>query len=155
MNNKGLLSILNKIKIVTQEEQINQQHRTVYEPIRTNRFLVEFINGFSIDNRFIINVTGPTWTNDNGWEDIIISFTDAITPPIRQYVFDYMNNPNIDNQTHEFNICLLDSAGVAVSKWNILSNGIDTLNYGDFSYSDDTVHTIRIRFKVNNCVLIY
>lgn len=134
-----------------------------WEPLRNNRYTIEFIPSFDIPVHFIHRISRPSYTLHKGWEDIIIDFYDPVAPSISQALLPFMNycrehgipqNAPADTRPL-FTILInaLDPTGVTVSSWYINVQNLEALTWSEFDYDNQDLANIRMRLSVLNCQL--
>lgn len=123
----------------------------MYEPKRTSRFLINFRN---IDEIFISSISKPKYSEK--WEDIIIELYDPIHPSMSQYLYNSLPKKRsifTRGPLFSFNIKSLDVTGVVIEDWLINVKRIKLIDFGELSYENDDIQTIKIVVEPLNCIL--
>lgn len=127
-----------------------------YEPMRRNRFLVNFPEDFNIPEQLVSSVSTPSCTIHRDyfeprseWSPITIAFTNVIGQNIIN---------SLSNITHiqrfDVKISLLDPTGVVVETW-LLNNCVgDEIILNNLSYDDDEVVEVKLSL-IPSHVIIY
>jgi hypothetical protein len=125
----------------------------VHEPTRTNRFVVEFPIEFGIDISSVKSVTMPTWTLENGWGDMVVTFYEFIEPSATRSLF-YNLVALEELRQFEMSISLLDPVGSVIRKWTINVDNVISINFGGIhNYGEDGIGEITMKLRINTCVL--
>ena len=146
MNNfKFFSGILSKIDPFVRHGIIPQQ----FEPMRTNRFLVELPVQFEIPSHFITEANRPIFNvHTRSWESFQIKIVTPVAPSISERLL-YVQN----NYTHfTFQIKILDPTGVVVEHWGIDVESY-TIDYGHLNYNEDNILCATITINPSNCYL--
>ncbi len=123
-----------------------------YELKRDNRFKVEFPVEFNIDGWQVQYCSKPKLV-ESIWEDIVIEFIDPIGPSTSQALFHNVHKTNIN----KFTLFLygLDPVGVEVEKWEIRVSRVKSIDFGQYSYENDTISKPKMILAVKDCILNY
>jgi hypothetical protein len=131
---------------------------TQYEPMRRNRFVVNFPDQMEIPTYLIREIERPrvvvnSVDDGNGymipgqhrWEPIIVKFVEIIGQNITNKLIDhYVNNTRFD-----LYIEMLDPTGVTVETWSLMGCVIIDLNHDILTYNDDDVANLYLRVQPN------
>lgn len=129
------------------------QQPLAYEPIRTNRFVVEFPEVFGIDIASVRKTTMPSWSLESGWDDIHVTFYEFISPSISQILFHNLVALE-DMRQFDMSISMLDPTGVVIRKWTINVGNVISIDFGGISnYGDEGIGEIILKLRINTCVL--
>jgi len=129
-----------------------------YEPMRRNRFVVNFPDQMEIPTYLIREIERPrvvvnSVDDGNGymipgqhrWEPIIVKFVEIIGQNITNKLIDhYVNNTRFD-----LYIEMLDPTGVTVETWSLMGCVIIDLNHDILTYNDDDVANLYLRVQPN------
>lgn len=130
-----------------------------YEPIRQNRFIVDFPTYFNIPNFAVQKITRPNLSFVNNqyiWGNIEMELIDLISPSTSKGVMNMINYcKNLDNKENQnlfsFFISDLDPTGITVENWIIDVKELVSVNFGESNYGMDEVLKIKITLKPNRC----
>lgn len=127
-----------------------------YEPKFEHRFVVTFPEHHDIKSWAVQKINLPKITS-NGWGNIEIEFLDTIQKSTAKSLFKFPKSyfSNEENKIlFKFTIELLDPVGASVEIWEISVAEILEINFGDLTYRNDDVITLKLIVKPFNCVLI-
>lgn len=120
------------------------------EPIKTNRFLLEFPEDFNIDPWCIKSIKMPKIVK-RSWEDTEILIWQLIPLTVHKNIMNMIGKTNFN-----INIKLLDPIGVVVGGWEINIKKVKSIDFGGvFSYSNDEIAKTTIILKTKNCKFTY
>jgi hypothetical protein len=119
------------------------------EPKKDNRFVVEF-NGTTIEPWTVTKADRPTYTLDNGWDNISFELIDLIGPSTSKKVFDEIVEKNMRDCS--ISLRMLDPVGETVETW-MLSGDYISVDFGAGDYGKNEISKIKIDFKINKCML--
>ena len=108
-----------------------------YEPMRENRFLLNFPDEFNIPEYMVKSTQRPTWINGN-WNSMSIVLYDPIGPSMAQSVFNLIQQPEVINNPFTYHLRILDPVGIVIEDWSITCK-IYSCRFGDLSYSSDDI----------------
>lgn len=127
------------------------------EPIRNNRFVVEFPNEFVLESYFVQKISKPKFINYE-WQNIEIFFIDVIGPSTSKVLVDVANycakRKDINKILFDFSIKTLDPTGVEIEHWKICVEKLIEIDFGNFDYSDESLAMIKMIIKPKCCVYI-
>ena len=151
-----------------------------YEPLRKNRFLIRFPSDFGIQEWWVSNAVRPTITINEteiqflntstyvagryNWEQINITLRDPIGPSASQAVMEWvrLHAESVNGRMgyavsykRDIQIEMLDPTGVTVSLWILKNAQVNSVNFGDLSYEDDSLSTIELQIRPQYCILAY
>ncbi len=148
------------------------------EPLRKNRFALEFPTELGIDS-FIVQTSAKPSININKteipymngstfvagravWQEMEITFLDVIGPSTTQKIMEWINL-HFETATgrmgyavgYKKNLVLkaLDPTGVEVQKWTLVGCQIVSGNFDSFDYSADDIATVTITIQPDKCLL--
>lgn len=129
---------------------------TAYEPMRRNRFLVNFPEEFNIPEQFVSSVSRPSCTiHPDGfvpreeWSPITIVFTNVIG----QNIINSLSNLT-HTQRFEVKISLLDPTGVTAETWLLNNCTVNEILLDGLSYDIDELVEVKL-ILVPSHVIIY
>jgi len=131
-----------------------------FEPARRNRFLLEFPDNFNLPAWVVSEVELPSMSittirhgyQDNhlmvrpiGWSNLRVKFYELIGPSVSRNLME-----NIENRRN-FNIqfSVLDPTGEVAQRWTIDVNSVHSIDFSNYSQSDDGMCEITVSFNVN------
>lgn len=129
--------------------------KVYYEPIRRNRFFVEFPDFININN-FVVQACSLPKLKNGVWEPIVFYFINYINTSVAQSLYKLitsLEDITIEN-TYIF-IYALDPTGVKVQRWNIQIEYIKDIDFGYFDNGDDTIQKPHMVIQPKNCDLVY
>lgn len=151
-----------------------------YEPLRKNRFLLRFPSDLGIQEWWVSNTVRPTITINETeiqflntsswvagryvWEQMSITLRDPIGPSASQAVMEWvrLHAESVNGRMgyaaaykRDMQIEMLDPTGTAVSLWILKNCQINSVNFGDLSYEDDSLSTIELQIRPQYCILAY
>lgn len=151
-----------------------------YEPLRKNRFLIRFPSDLGIQEWWVASGVRPnitineteipflntsTWVAGRYiWEQINVTLRDPIGPSASQAVMEWvrLHAESVNGRMgyavaykRDIQIEMLDPTGVTVSLWICKNCQINTSNFGDLSYEDDSLSTIELTIRPQYCILAY
>ena len=119
------------------------------EPKKTNRFVVELV-GTDVQPWTVCKADRPSYTLNEGWDDMDIELIDIIGPSTAQAVYDGIIEKGLMNR--EVIMRLLDPVGAEVEKWEILGD-YKKIDFDSGDYAVDEVIKIKLTFKIDSCKL--
>ncbi len=156
--NKDRTIIIDTLKFLPERRQSNFIYS---EPIRQNRFLVEFPYVFNIPSFTIQKITRPSLTflnNEYNWKNIEIELLDIIGPSTSKglmNMIEYCKNFDIrrvDNlPLFSFLLSDLDPTGTNVTTWVIDVKELVSVKFGISDYGLDEVQKCKVILKPQNC----
>ena len=150
-----------------------------YEPKRCNRWIITLPEKFGMFNMrcFSSKTDRPSVNIVDGhviFNPINISFYDPIGPSHAQLVFDMMvgltdyddDSENLNAKEakekwkefktgFDYKLELLDPCGVVVESWMIYGCKLTNIDFGQLSYTDDSVCEVTITVQPEKWVLLY
>jgi hypothetical protein len=123
----------------------------LYEPKRNNIFLLNFQD---IDEWRVRSITKPKYSER--WEDITIELYDPIGPSTSQQLFNNLPKKRgvfTRGPLFSFNIKSLDPTGVIIEDWLINVKRVKLIDFGNLSYDNDDIQTVKIIIEPLDCVL--
>jgi hypothetical protein len=127
-----------------------------FEPMRQNRFLVNFPEIFNISPYLVRMTSRPAATFNNGlvtWDDIQFTLYDPISPSTSQRIYELIGGQIFYNPL-VIKLEMLDPVGIVVSDWSIWGV-INSVNFGDLDYSSDELADVTLNMSVSNVILNY
>ena len=148
------------------------------EPLRKNRFALEFPSELGIDS-FMVQTSGKPKIEINSveipymntstfvagrykWAAIDIEFIDVIGPSTTQKIMEWIRL-HAESATgrmgyaigYKKNLVLkaLDPSGVEVQKWTLVGSFITNGEFDDFDYSADDISKVKITIQPDRCLL--
>jgi hypothetical protein len=125
------------------KEKINKfEQPFVFEPVKTNMFIVKFPDYFNIKPYTIQSIKMPKWAN-NKWGDTEISIREFISDGMNDTLLSMRARKNFGllsmkgKKNFEIEVLLLDPTGETVGKWYIFVKKIKSLDFGSFSYTSE------------------
>ena len=127
-----------------------------------NRFLVNLPESFNIQPWFIRSISSPKFKNKEytflGFkfassktiEPTKIQINDNVTSNVNQKLMMVFNTMS----RFDFELEVIDPAGVLLEKWKYIDCIIEEINFGDFSYSDSDLLTINMVIQANDIILL-
>lgn len=158
MNNFKLLKgYTNQPHHVRDERPIQQENRIpVFEPMRSNRFLVTFPQIFNISPYFVRMASRPTNVMHNNvpsWDDMTFVLYDPIVPSLSRTIYELIADESIYCPI-VLKLEMLDPTGAVVSNWTIYGR-INTIDFSNLDFSNDDVSDITLNMSVSNAILNY
>lgn len=151
-----------------------------YEPLRKNRFLMRFPSDLGIQEWWVESASRPnisqreteiaflntsTWVVGRyTWEVIQITLRDPIGPSASQAVMEWvrLHSESVTGRQgyavaykRDIILEMLDPTGTVVSQWILKNCQVNTVNFGDLSYSDDGLASITMQIRPQYCILSY
>lgn len=121
-----------------------------HEPIRVNRFLVEFPKEFNIESWAVESIKMPKIVNKK-WENTEITLRQFISHARNETVMAIIPKKNF-----ELKIKLLDPTGEVVAGWGIDIKKIISVDFGGtFNYMSDGIPRTNIILKTKKCTVLY
>ncbi len=123
-----------------------------YEPMRKNRFLVEFSKELQIEPWMVKSIDTPIYdAESHEWKNVEITFINPIVKSSSEALFkliDYLEKiENDDSSLFSLYISMLDPTGVAVEKWEIGVKEVISIDFGRLDYTNDDIVTPKIVIK--------
>jgi len=127
-----------------------------------NRFLVHLPESFNIKPWFIRSISSPKFKNKEytflGFkyassktiEPTKIQINDNVTSNVNQKLMMVFNTMS----RFDFELEVIDPAGVLLEKWKYVDCIIEEINFGDFSYADSDLLTINMVIQANDIILL-
>ena len=165
-------------------QQVNEANNglpqfVAYEPMRQNRWLINFPEELDIQPYFIYAAQRPSIILTRGgshqWEPMTIKFRDPIGPSMTQRLWDLFlgitentNNLNVHNDIYQerrnryqqirqhgltFDLEMLDPTGVVISKWTIHNSEVERIDFGPLSYESNDIAECSMVVKPRNITL--
>jgi len=119
------------------------------EPKKDNRFVVEFA-GTSIEPWTVTKADRPTYTLNEGWEDLKFELIDIIGPSTSRKVFEDIIGK--DMKGCNIFMKMLDPVGEEIEKWSLTGDYVK-IDFGAGDYAKDEISKIKITFKIISCTL--
>jgi hypothetical protein len=119
------------------------------EPKKNNRFIVNLL-GTEIEPWTVQKADRPTYSLENGWENMEIELVDIISPSTSKRVYDGIISKDMENRL--ITMKMLDPVGVEIEKWNLTVDYLK-VDFGKGDYAKDEVSKIKIVFSIKNCIL--
>lgn len=133
------------------QKETNKLRTMLYEPLRNNRFIVNFPSELEIQSWWVGSTTSPK-INGKKWENITITFRSFIGPSTGKTIY----NNLLKKKNFNIQIKFLDPTGEPVQEWNINVKSVKSIDFGGIiDYSDDSVATINVELNVKKCELKY
>lgn len=151
-----------------------------YEPLKKNRFLLRFPSDLGIQEWWVTTASRPTITQNivdipflntstyvvgrYTWDKINVTMRDPIGPSASQAMMEWvrLESESVTGRQgyaigykRDVEMEMLDPNGVTVSKWILKNVMLGNVNFGDLSYSDDTLATITVDMQPDYCILVY
>lgn len=127
-----------------------------YEPMRENRYLVQFPEEYQIQPWMVKSTSRPTVRRTNvglmEWDDIEFKFYDPIGPSIQRSLNDLLRGEEGINRPIEVKIQMLGPVGDLVSEWLVMGL-IREINFGELSYDSGEMTEVTFTMSVLNAVL--
>ena len=149
-----------------------------YEPIRENRYFLEFPSELGIESWACMSFKAPSMKINSvnidymntsmsvagryTWDEMDITLLNVIGPSTTQQVMEWVRLC-AESLTGRMGYCssyskdlilkILDPTGVQVSKWLCEKCQITNVDFGDFDYSSDEVSKTTITVKPFRCIL--
>jgi hypothetical protein len=132
-----------------------------YEPMRQNRFIVEFPEQFGIQLWHVSTASKPKYSGSK-WENMEVTFIDPIGPPSTSHLlFKLIETLEIlqkvkssDSPIFMYKLMSLDPTGVVVETWEISVGEVLSVDFGkDLDYSSDELQMPKIVMRPMYCVL--
>ena len=146
-------------KIYTEHHPIGNQPvilQNPYEPMRQNRYLVQFPEEYQIQPWMVKSTSRPTVRRTNvglmEWDDIEFKFYDPIGPSIQRSLNDLLHGEYGINNRIDVKIQMLGPVGDVVSEW-IVNGLISEINFGNLSYDSNEMTEVTFTMSVNNAML--
>ena len=152
----------------------------VYEPLKKNRWVFRFPADLGIQEWTLESASRPsinqnpveiqflntsTWVLGRyTWEDINLTFRDPIGPSTSQAVMEWvrLGSESVTGRQgyaagykRDVELEMLDPTGAVVQKWILKNAFLTTVNFGELSYSDDSLATISATLKMDYAILAY
>ena len=149
-----------------------------YEPLRVNRFFVEFADELGIEVWKVQKIKRPSmkinsvpinFVNEKNyvagiysWDEMQITFLDPIGPSTSQQLIEWvrLHAESLTGRMgyaagYKKNISVkaLDPTGIEVQKWFLEQCMIVAIDFGDNSYDDDALQTISLTIQPWRCIL--
>lgn len=127
----------------------------VFEPIRSNRFLVNFENSFEIPQWVFSKVVRPNYDMiSEKWNDMIFSIYDPIYPSSSEMIFKFISKlKEVKDGETIIILHYLSPSNETIYTWSIKGN-FKKIVFKDLSYSTDDLDNIDIIFSPESIVLI-
>lgn len=125
-----------------------------FEMKLNNRFQVTFPEELGIESWMVQSIDRPHVSLSEyrrEWEDITITFYDAIGPSTSQKIMGLMVNDN-NRLTMDIKVQVFDPVGAAVEEW-IVNGLIRSVDFGQLSYNENAVMSITMVIGVNNVIM--
>lgn len=151
-----------------------------YEPLRENRFFVEFPSELGIEVFKIrsfkkpslkINSVSIPYLNANyfvsgqyTWEEIDITFIDTIGPSTSQQIMEWirLSTESLTSRQGYFSAMAkdlilksLDPTGVPTQMWRIEKAIITSADFGKNDHTSDAIAEITVTIQPQRCILLY
>ncbi len=152
----------------------------VYEPLKKNRWVFRFPADLGIQEWTLESASRPsinqnpveiqflntsTWVLGRyTWEDISLTFRDPIGPSTSQAIMEWvrLGSESVTGRQgyaagykRDVELEMLDPTGAVVQKWILKNAFLTTVNFGELSYSDDSLATISATLKMDYAILAY
>lgn len=152
----------------------------VYEPLKKNRWVFRFPADLGIQEWTLESASRPsinqnpveiqflntsTWVLGRYiWEDISLTFRDPIGPSTSQAIMEWvrLGSESVTGRQgyaagykRDVELEMLDPTGAVVQKWILKNAFLTTVNFGELSYSDDSLATISATLKMDYAILAY
>lgn len=152
----------------------------VYEPLRKNRFIFRFPSDLGIQEWTLESAARPSITQGKTeiqflntstwvvgrytWDDIQITFRDAIGPSTSQAIMEWvrLTSESVTGRQgyaagykRDVELEMLDPTGAVVQRWVLKNAFITNVSGGDLSYSDDSIATITATLAMDYAILCY
>lgn len=122
----------------------------LYEPMRQNRFIVNFPNEFQIEPFYVRSVSCPRFNSERfSWELMTLE----LITPIGRNITGNLYRISYEYENFLFHISLLDPTGIVVEKWEIMVESY-TVDFGELNYESDEIRTVKLHVQPSNCVII-
>ena len=157
-----------------------QKAPLVYEPLRTNRFIVRFpadlgiqewnVESFArphikIDHDDINFMNTKTWTiGSYSWESVQLKLRDPIGPSSTQAVMEWvrLHAESVTGRMgyaagykRDIELEMTDPNGAVVQKWIYKNCFITASDFGQLQYKGGTVATITLTIQMDYAILCY
>jgi hypothetical protein len=152
----------------------------VYEPLRTNRFIVRFPSDLGIQEWNVVSFARPNITINNEpinfmntetytigsykWNALTLKLRDPIGPSSSQAVMEWVRL-HAESATgrmgyaagykRDIELEMLDPTGVCVQKWILKNAWISNCDFGSLQYSDDALADITATIVIDYAILAY
>lgn len=115
-----------------------------YEPLRSNRFLINLPTELNIPNYLVFGVSMLRYDSEiNRWGDIIITLRETTSHQLRSNLIHLINNTNLSNQLLSYEYQLLDTIGATASIYHIIGR-ISEINFSETSYDSDDLSSVSL-----------
>lgn len=151
-----------------------------YEPLRKNRFLLRFPSDLGVQEWWVESASRPnitmketeieflntsTWVVGRyTWETINITLRDPIGPSASQAVMEWvrLHSESVTGRQgyavaykRDLILEMLDPTGTAVSQWILKNCQVNSANFGELGYGDDSLATIQLQIRPQYCILSF
>lgn len=151
-----------------------------FEPLRKNRWVFRFPSDLGIQEWWLSSASRPkisqnateiqflntsTWVVGRYiWDTIDISFRDPIGPSASQAIMEWvrLHSESVTGRQgyaagykRDIELEMLDPTGVVVQKWILKNAMLTDVNFGDLSYSEDSLAEIQATIRMDYAILCY
>ena len=151
-----------------------------YEPLRKNRWVLRFPDDFGIQEWTLVSASRPkitqapveiqfmntsTWVLGRyTWEDINVVFNDPIAPSTSQAIMEWVRLQSESatgrqgyaaGYKRDIELDMLDPTGVTVQHWVLKNCFLTNVEFGDLSYSEDSLAQVTATIKMDYAILAY
>lgn len=164
MEPKKKLKKFNEFKVKKKNEFVPPDITYTHEPMRQNRYLMEFPLGDTMFNCFV-NCELPSVSITRGhrefdmyrhdWQPIQVVIRDIIGDETHRNLFynrirDWFNDYNITGRKINSTISRLDPTGVVIGRWDLRGCFISAIHYSN-AYTDDNVPELELTLHYDFC----
>ena len=114
-----------------------------FEPMRQNRFIVEFSEELNIVPYVVKSINGLRYV-DGQWQNIEIEFYSEVENDLNRTLFNLIDSADlVNNISINFKIGQLDPTGILVDSWHIRGY-ITSVDWGRLDYGSNELSSVKV-----------